>query len=294
MSSPRHAQDSPLDDLDQGPDRAAKISRRRRGPPQEEQPAEAPTAEVAAEGPGRAETAVPEKRRPPEETASAPPSQAEEMVVTGSRVKHTRHALPTLGRGHGSQAAAAERREQHGRGRAHDERSTAARSSTPRSRPPPSARRSSTCAASALSSTLVLLNGRRLVQSGAASIDGSNFVDVNTIPMPMVERIEILKGGASAIYGSDAVAGVVNMITRKHVNGFEAQVGGQTTDSVRPARLRRVAARRRRERQLARDRRGDVLQALAAVRRRPRLHQQCEEHQQPGLAEHVSSRSSPT
>jgi iron complex outermembrane recepter protein len=81
-----------------------------------------------------------------------------------------------------------------------------------------------------LSSTLVLLNGRRVVNSGALSTDGSNFVDINTIPVTAIERIEILKGGASAIYGSDAVAGVVNIITRKNVEGFEVQLGGQATD----------------------------------------------------------------
>jgi iron complex outermembrane receptor protein len=81
-----------------------------------------------------------------------------------------------------------------------------------------------------LSSTLVLLNGRRLVQSGALATDGSNFVDINTIPISAIERIEILKGGASAIYGSDAVAGVVNIITRKNYDGFEVQLGGQATD----------------------------------------------------------------
>jgi iron complex outermembrane receptor protein len=80
-----------------------------------------------------------------------------------------------------------------------------------------------------LSSTLVLLNGRRLVVSGALSIDGASFVDTSTLPLQAVERIEVLKGGASAIYGSDAVAGVVNIITRKRMNGFEAQAGYQTT-----------------------------------------------------------------
>jgi iron complex outermembrane receptor protein len=83
-----------------------------------------------------------------------------------------------------------------------------------------------------LSSTLVLLNGRRLVQSAALAGDGSNYVDINTLPMQMVERIEVLKGGASATYGSDAVAGVVNVITRRNYDGFEAQVGGQTTDKL--------------------------------------------------------------
>jgi outer membrane receptor protein involved in Fe transport len=64
--------------------------------------------------------------------------------------------------------------------------------------------------------TLVLVNGRRWV-----SPDGG-AVDLNTIPISVVERIEILKDGASAIYGSDAIAGVVNVITRSNFDGAEA------------------------------------------------------------------------
>src|SRR6185436_4816254 len=67
-------------------------------------------------------------------------------------------------------------------------------------------------------STLVLLNGRRLGNS--AFSDGA-LVDVNTIPISMIERIEILKDGASAIYGSAAIGGVVNIITKKNYNGVE-------------------------------------------------------------------------
>ena len=55
--------------------------------------------------------------------------------------------------------------------------------------------------------TLVLVNGRRHVPSFA----GSTTVDISTIPMPLIERIEIMTGGASAIYGADAVAGVMNL-----------------------------------------------------------------------------------
>ncbi len=64
--------------------------------------------------------------------------------------------------------------------------------------------------------TLVLVNGKRL----AISPDG--FQDVSTIPTVMVERIEVLKDGASSIYGSDAMAGVINIITRKNFTGAEA------------------------------------------------------------------------
>lgn len=65
--------------------------------------------------------------------------------------------------------------------------------------------------------TVVLVNGRRYV-SGVA---GANIVDFNTIPTDFVERVEVITGGASAQYGADAVAGVVNIITRKAYDGVE-------------------------------------------------------------------------
>lgn len=68
--------------------------------------------------------------------------------------------------------------------------------------------------------TLVLLNGRRMLNSGTGA---NSSVDLNTIPISVVERIEVLKDGASAIYGADAVAGVVNIITRQQIEGVEFQ-----------------------------------------------------------------------
>ncbi len=65
--------------------------------------------------------------------------------------------------------------------------------------------------------TLILLNGRRVAAHG---LNGS-AVDVNQIPFSAVERVEILKDGASAIYGTDAIGGVINYILKKNVNGFE-------------------------------------------------------------------------
>ena len=66
-----------------------------------------------------------------------------------------------------------------------------------------------------VASTLVLVNGRRQVLSAAQTDDGSSFVDLAGLaPMLAIERVEILKDGAAAIYGSEAVAGVVNFITR--------------------------------------------------------------------------------
>ena len=75
-----------------------------------------------------------------------------------------------------------------------------------------------------VASTLVLLNGRRQVLSSAQTDDGSSFVDLaGLIPMLAVERVEILKDGAAAIYGSEAVAGVANFITRRGFRGIELQ-----------------------------------------------------------------------
>ncbi|MFB2653791.1 TonB-dependent receptor domain-containing protein [Shewanella seohaensis] len=68
--------------------------------------------------------------------------------------------------------------------------------------------------------TLVLVNGRRFV----AGAPGSGAVDLNNIPTAMVERIEITTGGASAVYGSDAIAGVVNIITKKSFDGIAVDV----------------------------------------------------------------------
>ena len=73
--------------------------------------------------------------------------------------------------------------------------------------------------------TLVLLNGQRVTYSPFSSTAGGTpGVDLNTIPTAMIDRIEILKDGASTIYGSDAIGGVVNIILKKNFNGFETGV----------------------------------------------------------------------
>lgn len=69
--------------------------------------------------------------------------------------------------------------------------------------------------------TLVLIDGRRAPMAAATG----TFQDINTIPLAAVERIEILSDGASAIYGSDAIGGVINVITRKDFNGAEITLG---------------------------------------------------------------------
>lgn len=73
------------------------------------------------------------------------------------------------------------------------------------------------------SSTLTLINGRRQTLSPTPDTDGASFVDINPIPLIMIERLEVLTDGASAIYGSDAVAGVANFIMRKKMDGIEVR-----------------------------------------------------------------------
>ena len=73
--------------------------------------------------------------------------------------------------------------------------------------------------------TLTLVNGKRFA---SASVNG--FVDLNMIPTAIVERVEVLRDGASTVYGSDAIAGVVNIITKKDFEGVDVQFGYDITD----------------------------------------------------------------
>jgi len=70
--------------------------------------------------------------------------------------------------------------------------------------------------------TLVLVNGRRL---GPGAGDGRNFSDINQIPAALIERVDVLTGGSSAVYGADAVAGVVNFILNTHFQGVKIDAG---------------------------------------------------------------------
>lgn len=78
--------------------------------------------------------------------------------------------------------------------------------------------------------TLALVNGRRLAPGGQG-----NFIDISNVPMAAVERVEILADGASATYGSDAVAGVVNIVLRRDFEGLAAtgRYGGVTDGGLR-------------------------------------------------------------
>jgi len=80
-------------------------------------------------------------------------------------------------------------------------------------------------------STLILVNGRRVSVSPFANNIETAFVDINNIPLAAIKRVDILKDGASATYGSDAIAGVINIILRDDMEGAEIAVKyGDTTD----------------------------------------------------------------
>ena len=78
--------------------------------------------------------------------------------------------------------------------------------------------------------TLVLLNGRRLASYGVALVNDETFVDLNSLPLAAVERVEVLRDGASAIYGADAIGGVVNVVLRRDFTGAatDLRVSGST------------------------------------------------------------------
>ena len=78
-----------------------------------------------------------------------------------------------------------------------------------------------------VSSTLILLNGRRL--ANFATPGDSAGVDLNSIPSGAIQRVEVLKDGASAIYGTDAIGGVINFITRKDYQGIDLSASAANT-----------------------------------------------------------------
>jgi iron complex outermembrane receptor protein len=79
--------------------------------------------------------------------------------------------------------------------------------------------------------TLVLINGRRVSNDPAEAALGNEFVDLNMIPPAAIDRVEIVSDGASALYGSDAVGGVINVITKTNYNGWEAGINwGESTN----------------------------------------------------------------
>ena len=81
------------------------------------------------------------------------------------------------------------------------------------------------------SATLLLLNSKRHTFSGTPSNKGNGYIDANIVPEIAINKIEILKEGATSIYGSDAIAGVINFFTIKKFDGFKVKIGSQTTSN---------------------------------------------------------------
>lgn len=89
--------------------------------------------------------------------------------------------------------------------------------------------------------TLTLVNGRRTVTTSSGL--GDSQVDANIVPVGLLQRVEVVQGGAAAVYGSDAIAGVVNYILRKDFQGVEGDVqGGVTARGDRPTYSARLTA----------------------------------------------------
>ena len=89
--------------------------------------------------------------------------------------------------------------------------------------------------------TLVLVNGRRMVSGYTAG--ALNVVDINMIPTDFVERVDVITGGASAVYGSEAIAGVVNFVLKDHFEGIRIRgQGGGATEGGENTRLGSVTA----------------------------------------------------
>ena len=80
-----------------------------------------------------------------------------------------------------------------------------------------------------LSATLVMVNSRRNTLAGLPAESGDSYVDINLMPQIAVEKIEILKEGATSLYGSDAIAGVVNFLTYKSFQGSKLKISNQKT-----------------------------------------------------------------
>ena len=91
-------------------------------------------------------------------------------------------------------------------------------------------------------STLILVNGRRIAQYGLSDGAQENFTNLDAIAAEAIDRIEILKDGASAIYGSDAVAGVVNIILRRDYVGAKVKASYSAADGFKDYRNRNVTA----------------------------------------------------
>ncbi|MFS2111139.1 TonB-dependent receptor plug domain-containing protein [Sphingomonas sp. Sphisp140] len=89
-----------------------------------------------------------------------------------------------------------------------------------------------------VSSTLILVDGLRSTNFPLSDDGHNSYVDLNSIPMANVQQVQVLKDGASSLYGADAIGGVVNIITRKTMTGLEASIEGGATEKGDGAKYR--------------------------------------------------------
>ncbi len=166
-------------------------------------------------------------------TTAEQDDQGGQIVVTGSLLRAYRHGdsvacagavvrdAGTARHQHGCRSGAASVGERFGA------RSRRAGTTAATSRP---ARTLSRSARLTVQSTLTIFDGLRMAPYPLADDGHRNFVDLNTIPAAIVDRIEVLKDGASSTYGADAIAGVVNVIMKKEVTGIHLNASAGISD----------------------------------------------------------------
>ena len=136
-----------------------------------------------------------------------------------------------------------------------------------------------------------MINGRRIAPYG--SVADSTSVDVNNIPIAAIERVEVLKEGASAVYGSDAIAGVINFILRREYTGAGISAEyGQTASgggTVTTASDRHLRLRQSRQGQIQHQRSRDLPEERSDLRRRSRLRQVGHQRVRPHPASDVNT-----
>ncbi|RZA36314.1 MAG: TonB-dependent receptor [Lysobacteraceae bacterium] len=89
--------------------------------------------------------------------------------------------------------------------------------------------------------TLVLVNGRRIAPYGLSDNAQENFTNLDAIPSDAIERVEVFKDGASAIYGSDAIAGVINFVLKKDFTGFRVRSSYHESEHLKENRSRNLS-----------------------------------------------------
>ena len=138
-------------------------------------------------------------------------------------------------------------------------------------------------------STLVLFDGLRAAYYPLADDGTRNFVDLNTIPDDIVDRVDVLRDGASSTYGADAIAGVVNIITKKQIKGVTGRAEGGISERGDAAQYRlslTAGVGDLGEQRLQRLCQRLLLPAGRAVQPRPRIsvqHQRLARHVQDGI-----------